>query len=161
MFVNPKSGLQAGKIILEGGVDMMVFEDLGKIFLANVLSPEQKQRAFARIKEFQSIVQLSIATSHSYPYIVIAGGDGSFMSTFGEVVGHGIDPLRANFCLLPFGTGNDLAQLTGWGGGADRVMKDDVVITLKFVMQSLRQSIIRSINIWEIEVTCAVLKTVT
>jgi len=53
MFINPKSGLQAGKTILEGGVNKMTFDKLGKISLINILDIKQMEIAFKRIKKFQ------------------------------------------------------------------------------------------------------------
>jgi hypothetical protein len=53
MLINPKSGLQAGKTILEGGVNTMTFDKLGKVSLANILNIEQMEIIFERIKEFQ------------------------------------------------------------------------------------------------------------
>jgi len=80
------------------------------------------------------------------------------MSVVGDLVKHKIDPLKANFCILPFGTGNDLAQLTGWGKGAKKVMKEDVISTLRFVMKNLCQSVIKSLNIWDVNITCTVIR---
>ena len=37
-----------------------------------------------------------------FPYIVIAGGNGSFISVFDELIEKQIDPLKATFCILPF-----------------------------------------------------------
>lgn len=149
MFINPISGLRYGETILEGGVSSLNFSDLGTIFLYNITSTSSKESGIQHVKEFQQ-------HSAVFPYIVIAGGDGTFIGIMEQLSANGIDLLKANFCVLPFGTGNDLAQVTGWGSGVDGFAKTTVVKTLKCIMSELKNATISQINVWEIDVKCAV-----
>ena len=150
LFVNPLSGLQTGKVLLEGGVTSIAFEELGRLYLVDLKSQKAKDSAYAQIKDFQSHSTL-------FPYIVVAGGDGTFVSVLDELIDKKVDPLKANFCTVPFGTGNDLAQVTGWGANADDFMKGNAIKSLRNFMTELKYATISSINIWEIEAKCMVL----
>lgn len=91
-----------------------------------------------------------------FPYIVIAGGNGSFISVFDELIEKQIDPLKATFCILPFGNCNDLAQVTGWGADTADILEGSVLASLKHFVEELKYASISWINIWEIEAKCAV-----
>lgn len=50
---------------------------------------------------------------------VCCGGDGSLMTTLTYAKQAGVE-LNGLICVaLPYGTGNDLARTTGWGGAAN------------------------------------------
>lgn len=51
--------------------------------------------------------------------LVTAGGDGSLMSLIMKLKAARVDIARLVCCPLPFGTGNDLSRVTGWGGEPD------------------------------------------
>ena len=48
--------------------------------------------------------------------LVTAGGDGSLMSLIMKLKAAKVDISRLVCCPLPYGTGNDLSRVTGWGG---------------------------------------------
>jgi diacylglycerol kinase family enzyme len=47
--------------------------------------------------------------------MAIAGGDGSLMFLAQDAIEIGVDLNDLTMCVLPFGTGNDLAKTLGWG----------------------------------------------
>lgn len=91
-----------------------------------------------------------------FPYVVIAGEDDNFGDVLSQIIEKGIDPLRVNFCMLPFGMSNELAQITNWGASAETILKKTVAKTLKDIVQEVKNATINYINVWEIEVTCTV-----
>ena len=48
--------------------------------------------------------------------LVIAGGDGSLIGAVTAAMEAGVDIGKMPCCVLPFGTGNDFARCTNWGG---------------------------------------------
>ena len=63
--------------------------------------------------------KIYLATKRAQIVVVIMGGDGTLGNLVrglrkNEVINKYMDKLH--FCLLPYGTGNDTAQVFGWGG---------------------------------------------
>jgi diacylglycerol kinase family enzyme len=48
--------------------------------------------------------------------MVMAGGDGSLMTLVMMAKEAGCDIATLVCCVLPYGTGNDLARVLNWGG---------------------------------------------
>jgi len=48
--------------------------------------------------------------------VIVGGGDGSIMWVIEEMIKVGISFKRCPIGCIPFGTGNDLARVLGWGG---------------------------------------------
>ena len=48
-------------------------------------------------------------------HIWSAGGDGTAMTVFEELMKHGVYLTDLYFSSIPFGTGNDFSQVLGWG----------------------------------------------
>jgi len=148
LFINPLSGLRKGKVLLERCSSHEVFEDLGQVYLINIRDNRSKELGIKQLKDY-------LSTSCNNIYVFIAGGDGSFISIFDELLNKGVDPLRVVFGILPFGTGNDLAQVTGWGAYSKDIMKSTTSDTLINFMSELKNAEVSPINIWEVEVECA------
>lgn len=64
---------------------------------------------------FQAILADTLGKEEEEVRVLVAGGDGSVMWAFNEIFAHGIDPTKVAIGVLPFGTGNDFARVTGWG----------------------------------------------
>ena len=82
--------------------------------IVNLLDADLKQKALRDIKAMQGQPR-----RHSSKSIVIVtlGGDGTFMFLAQDACREGLilDDGTIAFCILPFGTGNDLSQVLGWG----------------------------------------------
>ena len=53
---------------------------------------------------------------HSVKLIMtVAGGDGTLMFLAKDAIDMGCKIDDLTFCILPYGTGNDLSQTLGWG----------------------------------------------
>jgi diacylglycerol kinase (ATP) len=59
---------------------------------------------------------LAKLVSNSLPAtLVVCGGDGTFMWVITELYHFNIDHTKVPIAIIPLGTGNDLAQVLGWG----------------------------------------------
>jgi diacylglycerol kinase (ATP) len=47
--------------------------------------------------------------------MTIVGGDGSLMTLAQEAIDEGVNLDSIAMCILPFGTGNDLSKVLGFG----------------------------------------------
>lgn len=56
-----------------------------------------------------------LARSDRRIILTVAGGDGTLMYIAQDAVNEGINLDLLTMCLLPYGTGNDFAQIMGWG----------------------------------------------
>lgn len=52
--------------------------------------------------------------------ILSAAGDGTLVNVLMKAKKAGADLTKLMCCPLPYGTGNDLARETGWGGRPDK-----------------------------------------
>ena len=66
LFVNPLSGAQLGKILLEGGANFINFEGLGKVFLINMTNTESKENAIMQIQNSQSNINNNLYRRIAY-----------------------------------------------------------------------------------------------
>lgn len=49
-------------------------------------------------------------------YLIVAGGDGTLMFIVDDTIKAGLDiESMEGFCMLPYGTSNDLGRIMGWG----------------------------------------------
>jgi diacylglycerol kinase family enzyme len=74
------------------------------------------------------------------------GGDGSLTNLLLELRDK-VDLAFIQFAVLPFGTGNDMAQELGWGATDDEAHLQSFH---RIVTDILSQSIAQKLNIWEV-----------
>ena len=57
------------------------------------------------------------------------------------------------FCLLPFGTGNDLAQFTGWTNNPSPYVDGENIDIFKALYKKFTNCKEIKVNIWDVHVT--------
>jgi diacylglycerol kinase family enzyme len=66
--------------------------------------------------------------------VVICGGDGTISLLLEDMRQKRIEINDLDFVMLPYGTGNDLAQQTGWGATPDDSEVEDFMSVLKLTL---------------------------
>ncbi|ORX50496.1 hypothetical protein DM01DRAFT_1363657 [Hesseltinella vesiculosa] len=88
-------------------------------------------------------------------HIWSAGGDGTVMSVFEMMVQHRIDLDLVFFSCIPFGTGNDISQVLGWGRTTPH--RDTLGPHLRrfeaLVLERLDKSKAARLDIWQVTMT--------
>jgi len=98
-----------------------------------------------------------VAQSHMFPYVAIAGEDSDFGIILDKLITHEIDPIKINFCMLPFGIYNNLARISNWGSSPSEIIKKTASKTMSELTQEVKNATISYINVWQIEATCTVI----
>lgn len=62
-----------------------------------------------------ALLQKKKGTQFKKLIMTVAGGDGTLMFLAKDAIELGCKIDKLTFCILPYGTGNDLAQTLGWG----------------------------------------------
>ena len=76
--------------------------------LADLIQESHKRKLLREMRQIQ-------ARGNRRVVMVVAGGDGSWGYMLEDAVKEGVNVNEIQFCILPFGTGNDTSQILGWG----------------------------------------------
>jgi hypothetical protein len=123
LFLNPDSGSQEGRVILDIAKKnnlkkddtIIKFKFLSKIatnyaFIFNIKCAENLKTGTLLLKEYVKIVKPNEKVK-----VLIGGGDGSVLSMIEDFKKHGITIENCCFGHVPLGTGNDLSNAVGFG----------------------------------------------
>ena len=78
----------------------------------------------------------------------MAGGDGTLMTLLMKAKENGVDVGRIVCCILPYGTGNDFARVSGWGGTPSGPLYET---SLRHLIKELcLNSYEKKFNVWSI-----------
>jgi diacylglycerol kinase family enzyme len=80
--------------------------------------------------------------------VVTAGGDGTFMCLAQDAIDEGIvlNDGSISWCTLPFGTGNDLSQVLGWGKQPKAVWTTSIPTLALQILNAQEENF----NVWQI-----------
>lgn len=78
-----------------------------RVYIVNLIDEEKRVKTFKRIHKLQ---KYHVKNQFLKIFLVVAGGDGSLISTADEAIKYKVDIDSLAFGLLPFGSGNDLAK---------------------------------------------------
>jgi diacylglycerol kinase family enzyme len=78
---------------------------------------------------------------------VTAGGDGSMISILMKAKEAGANLKDLVCCALPYGTGNDLSRVTGWGGTPSSKYYWPLKSLIQEICLNSRED---TINVWDI-----------
>lgn len=76
-----------------------------------------------------------------------AGGDGSLIGIVMKAKEHGVNVEMLHICPLPYGTGNDLCRVIGWGGGPEGKHFRTLPI---LVNEICLKTAVKEVNVWSI-----------
>jgi len=82
--------------------------------------------------------------------LVIAGGDGSLIGAVASAKEAGVDVRHLPVCVLPYGTGNDLAQVTNWGKQPTGPMYQTLRNLMTEICINSREE---KLNVWTVKIT--------
>ncbi|KAJ3002760.1 hypothetical protein HKX48_002120 [Thoreauomyces humboldtii] len=154
IFVNPNSGPRQGASLLD--LDIYGFRPRSRpdvqVTICNLMDVEDRSKGLRYFHAMQLTRRIDIKRLHVWS----AGGDGTFMWVIEELMKLKVDlqDRRLSFCTIPFGTGNDLSQVMGWGRSVvgdpagDHMHRLDKIISERLDGEKAR------LDLWELEVTC-------
>lgn len=153
MFVNPKSGLRQGKTLLD--LDISHFRIRTRpdvqISMFNINNEDDRNAGIIYLKILQLTRRIIVEQIHVWS----AGGDGTFMWSIDEICAAGveIDDPRLHFSLIPFGTGNDLSQVLGWGRTIPSTyMTSKMFLGFKKIIDNRVAGKKARLDIWEVHI---------
>lgn len=114
-FVNPNSGSRFGNRFIEHDFEAVKIKvDGSRVAHMHIINLTNKQLKEQALKE---MAHLQKHKQHQAKKLImtVAGGDGTLMFLAKDAVEAGCKIENLTFCILPYGTGNDLAQTLGWG----------------------------------------------
>ncbi|RUS13820.1 ATP-NAD kinase-like domain-containing protein, partial [Endogone sp. FLAS-F59071] len=167
IFANPLSGDEKGRDLTELHVQNFRLKEIPEVQMQvyNVLDDEDRERGFATLKAAERIIEEGSTVPESNEigevaktrqiHVWSAGGDGTVMSVFEELVKYNVDMDKVYFSCIPFGTGNDFSQILGWGRTIEN--KDalgDRLSELASISKKRLNGVEARLDIWELELTC-------
>ncbi|RUS13639.1 ATP-NAD kinase-like domain-containing protein [Endogone sp. FLAS-F59071] len=114
LFINPKSGNNQGKQILQLGLDVIQFKSHQhvKVHVHNLFDDSDRDSGFDSIKSVLESKR-KLGKMEQKTHLCVAGGDGTLTFILSHLESLSIPTSELFFSLLPFGTGNDLARFLG------------------------------------------------
>lgn len=94
------------------------------------------------------LIYTSLENENHHIRMIMAGGDGSLMGLVNKAKEAGCDINTLVTCVLPYGTGNDLARCLNWGGseGELKIYKS----LPKLINEICLNAEIKELNIWTV-----------
>lgn len=111
------------------------------VVIINLVEQQECQLAYSEI--------VSLQRQEKRVYLVIAGGDGSLITTLMSAKDAGVDIRSIPACVLPYGTGNDFAFVTKWG----RLPTDPIYNSLNHIAAEIcHRAHPVNFNVWNVYV---------
>jgi len=121
----------------------------------NLTSADERRRCFRKMAALQaesklihSLIKLDNPIQRLR--LVIAGGDGSLIGAVASAKEAGVDVRHLPVCVLPYGTGNDLAQVTNWGKQPTGPMYQTLRNLMTEICINSREE---KLNVWTVKIT--------
>ncbi|OZJ05419.1 hypothetical protein BZG36_01658 [Bifiguratus adelaidae] len=168
IFANPLSGDQKGADLTDLKVQNFRLKDAPEVEVQiyNILDEAEREKGFSALKVVEKMLEkhrppfsksdvIGDAARQRQIHVWSAGGDGTVMTVFDELVMHKVDLEKIFFSCIPFGTGNDFSQVLGWG----RTIKHKDILGDRMeefneVAKSRLNGYPARLDIWELEVHC-------
>lgn len=154
IFVNPKSGGNAAAAIINIPTTHLTISDEGinaTVAIFDIRDGNHGEKpGFQELK--QKLDSESSLSEVNPLRVIVAGGDGTVMWAISEAEAHGTDMKRVCFGVIPYGTGNDFARFSGWGGSnpSKAIMKKEMK-RFKVMLKRYIEAEVIDFDIWRVE----------
>jgi diacylglycerol kinase family enzyme len=152
MFVNPISGSREGVVYVELPTNHYDFamndSTIVHLEIINLLEKDTVDNAKEEISQSLNDKLRINPHDHSSVIILLAAGDGTFMTMAQELKNHGININMLSFVVFPFGTANDIARSFGWGETPSNKMMENLFLACQEILNAEEDYF----DVWEIEV---------
>eukprot|EP00941_MAST-03F_sp_MAST-3F-sp1_P000794 g794.t1 len=145
LLINAKSGGNAGDKLLELGIDFIKWKDPAvELRMFNLTDWTDRRNCMEQIQNLKSL------KGSTRPVVVAAGGDGSvkWVITLLDEIGCSDIPIG----VIPFGTGNDLSRVLGWGGSAPSKLKGKYLHALHDHCNKFSHAHPIPLDVWEVTI---------
>ncbi|RKP04089.1 hypothetical protein CXG81DRAFT_5581, partial [Caulochytrium protostelioides] len=161
IFVNSRSGNRQGRYLIDINIQNFRLKNnpFVQVQIYNFLDEVDRNAGIRYLRT----LQLASAGPNNYLkidqlHVWSAGGDGTFMGVISGLIRNEIDITdeRLLFCVIPFGTGNDLSQVMGWGRSVpDNDPAGKHLDTLNDLVERRLKGLKARLDIWEVEIQAA------
>ncbi|KAJ2964703.1 hypothetical protein NQZ79_g481 [Umbelopsis isabellina] len=167
IFVNPLSGDQKGEELTKMAIQSFRLKEAPEVQMQiyNILDDKDRELGFEMLKLVEGMAErgelmpvpedskIGKTARRRQLHVWSAGGDGTVMSVFEELVAHKVNLDIVYFSCIPFGTGNDFSQVLGWGR---TIPNKDILGTylnhlVDLSLERLQGEAAR-LDIWELEI---------
>jgi len=110
LFANPVSGSKEAKLYLDTkarSLSLVTSRGLVDLHIFDLSNSKARKEGVVFLE--------SLVEHHKEVRVIVAGGDGSLIWAIEEISKASLDLSQIKFGTMPFGTGNDLAAMLGWG----------------------------------------------
>ncbi|GAB5587456.1 hypothetical protein Unana1_02356 [Umbelopsis nana] len=168
IFVNPLSGDQKGQELTKMAIQSFRLKQAPEVQVQiyNILDDKDRELGFEMLKLVEAMAErdelmpvpqnskIGKTARRRQIHVWSAGGDGTVMSVFEELVAHKVNLDIVYFSCIPFGTGNDFSQVLGWGR---TISNKDILGTylnhlVDLSLERLQGEAAR-LDIWEMEIS--------
>lgn len=77
------------------------------------------------------------------------GGDGVMTNFLPDLLKESIEISKLSFVSLPFGSGNDMSRVTGWGASPDEPHLSNLY---RICLDAAKNSIVTKLNVWDVQI---------
>lgn len=143
LFINPTSGGNAGAALTALEMSMVQFKEPQPVSLhfVNLKDPDDRARGVAELREVDN-------AKETRPCAVAAGGDGTVKWLVGIL--NEAKLVHTPIGVVPFGTGNDMARVLGWGGSAPKPLVGEGCKDLREHARSFAKARPVPFDVWEV-----------
>jgi len=153
IFANPRSGNQQGDPLVKLNIQhyRLRTKPHVQVQIYNFIDDAERSAGLKYLR-----LLLNKPWDIKEVHVWSAGGDGTLMGVVEGMVSTGIDVKdpRVRFCVVPFGTGNDLSQVLGWGrfvSGKD--VAGHHLEGLNEMVEERLEGVPVQLDIWEVELS--------
>ncbi len=144
-FINPSSGVEEGKHLINMGVKKVEFTDSlhCTAYIFNVNEENNLEIGIDKLRN--ELERISLIR------VIIGGGDGTVLNIIERLNFNGVDINRIIFGVLPLGRTNDLSRALGWG---EKMVIDSDMAKFKLIVQDLAEATSIFVDLWEMKLVC-------